>query len=328
VTAEPASDGARRGGDPALTHAADVLLDRLAVTRRDTTLVVHTPDSIWLAKLVADRASQRAQHVSTLAFAGGSRDGEEPPRRVAAAMLRASTVVLLTRYSLSHTTARVRASGRGARIASLPGITEELFASAIPVDYQRLEAAGRELAQALTDADQCHVSSRGGTHVHLSLRGRRGISDDGDLARSGAFGNLPAGEAFIAPVETTAAGTIVLDGSLSGWGRLVEPVIIELEGGRAHRITGGDAATWLAQALDDGGPAGRSIAELGIGTNPGSTSITGNMLGDEKMLGTVHFAFGTNTSMGGMNQAAVHIDGLVLDPYVELDGTRLIRGPR
>jgi leucyl aminopeptidase (aminopeptidase T) len=319
------SERLAHGRDDALVAAADLLLDRLAVTRGDTTLVVYTTENTSLARLIAGRASRRTQRVSTLAVTAGTRDGEEPPPRVAAAMFRASTVILLTIRSLSHTTARLRATRTGARIVSMPGISEELFANAIRVDYRRLEAAGRSLAQALTDADHCRISSPAGTDVQLLLRGRHGISDDGDFTQPGAFGNLPAGEAYIAPVETAAEGTIVLDGSLSGWGKLDRPVTITLRGGRAYRISGGEAAAWLARTLDDGGESGRVIAELGIGTNPG-TRITGNMLGDEKMLGTIHFAFGTNTGMGGSNQSEVHIDGLVLDPQVELDGRSLRAG--
>jgi leucyl aminopeptidase (aminopeptidase T) len=304
-----------------------MVLERLAVRTGDSVLVVCSPRREPLARVVGDRARLLTQTVTTHAFAGGSRDGEEPPREVAAAMLDASVVILLTRHSLSHTRARLMATGHGARIASLPGITEELFASAIAVNYEQLALAGRALAQALTAAERCHVTSPNGTDVRLSLRGRSGISDDGALADRGAFGNLPAGEAYVAPVEFGAEGTIVLDGSLSGWGRIERSVTVRLDHGRAREISGGEAAAWLARTLDAGGVTGRTIAELGIGTNPAAT-ITGNMLGDEKALGTIHFAFGTNTSIGGANQSAVHIDGLVRHPTLMLDDRLLIQRGR
>jgi leucyl aminopeptidase (aminopeptidase T) len=83
----------------------------------------------------------------------------------------------------------------------------------------------------------------------------------------------------------------------------------------------------LLKTLQAGGENGRTIAELGIGTNPGAT-ITGAILEDEKAEGTVHFAFGTNTGIGGANQASVHIDGLVRDAMVELDGRAILRDGR
>ena len=152
-------------------------------------------------------------------------------------------------------------------------------------------------------------------------------ADDGDLREAGAFGNLPAGEAYIAPFEAEGSGTIVFDGSLASWGLLAEPLRIELDRGRAAEATGGEAAPWLLSALDAGGPNGRVIAELGIGTNPSAT-IIGKILEDEKVEGTIHLAFGTNTGIGGENQASVHIDGLVRDPTVELDGRTIMRDGR
>jgi leucyl aminopeptidase (aminopeptidase T) len=120
---------------------------------------------------------------------------------------------------------------------------------------------------------------------------------------------------------------IAFDGSLAGWGLLDEPLSIKLEHGRAVTIGGGAAARWLLETLEDGGEHGRTIAELGIGTNPGA-EISGVILEDEKAEGTIHFAFGTNTSFGGANQAAVHIDGLVREAIVELDGRCILHGGR
>jgi leucyl aminopeptidase (aminopeptidase T) len=209
----------------------------------------------------------------------------------------------------------------------LPGINEEMFGRTIPIDYGYLERLGRALAAQLTDAELCRITAPGGTKVEISLRGREGRSDDGDLRAPGAFGNMPAGEAYIAPFEQEGQGTIVFDGSLASWGLLEEPLAVSFAGGRAVSIEGGAAAAWLAETLDAGGATGRVIAELGIGTNPGAT-ITGLILEDEKVEGTIHFAFGTNTGIGGENESSVHIDGLVRDPTVELDGAVVMRDGR
>jgi leucyl aminopeptidase (aminopeptidase T) len=138
-----------------------------------------------------------------------------------------------------------------------------------------------------------------------------------------AWGNLPAGEAFVAPVETLGGGTIVFDGALAGYGPLREPLRVTLSGGRAVNADG-EAARWLLDTLDAGGPTGRLIAEVGIGTNP-RARLTGNILEDEKAVGTAHLAFGTSASFGGANVATVHVDGVLLRPTVELDDRLLIR---
>jgi leucyl aminopeptidase (aminopeptidase T) len=108
----------------------------------------------------------------------------------------------------------------------------------------------------------CHVVGPAGTDVRLSLRGRRAVCDNGNLAEPGAFGNLPAGEAYIAPVETSGDGVIVFDGALAGYGVLTEPLSVTLRDGRAVSASG-PAASWLLEKLDAGGKSGRQISELG-----------------------------------------------------------------
>ena len=307
---------------PDLEAAGAVVMDRLAVTSRDAVLIVcntELPHAAELVDAVAGAARARNGRVAVHDYPAGTRDGEEPPTAVATAMRESTAVALLTRFSISHTRARMEATRRGARIASMPGVSRDTFARALLADYDELRLAGNALAKRLTAASSCRVTSVAGTNIVLSLHGRTAIVDDGNLDAPGAFGNLPAGEAYIAPHEDTARGTIVFDGSLTEWGKLEEPLTVVLEQGRAVNITGGAAAQWLGETLDAGGPSGRVIAELGIGTNRGA-QISGDMLEDEKVAGTIHFAFGNNTNMGGINQASVHLDALVLQPRVELDG--------
>ena len=321
------SHAMRATDDGELALAADVVLDRLGLRGNDAFLVVSNPELVAVATELAEAARHRTQNVCIHQFTATSRDGEEPPAATAAAMREASAIAIVTRFSLSHTHARTAATDAGARIASMPGISAETFARAIPTDYAKLEKTGHALTSKLTEAKICRVTAPGGTDIELRLDGREAICDDGDLRGAAAFGNLPAGEAYIAPLEITSRGKIVFDGSLAGWGLLKEPLTIEVERGQAFNASGGAAAQWLLASLDAGGPNGRTIAELGIGTNPGAT-ITGVILEDEKAEGTVHFAFGTNTSFGGANQASVHIDGLVREATVELDRRPALRDGR
>jgi leucyl aminopeptidase (aminopeptidase T) len=322
------ADGPLRALDEdKLALAADVVLDQLGVDDDSVFLVVSNPQLAAIATALAETARRRTGSAKTFEFPPTGRDGAEPPVAVAAAMRASSVVALVTRFSLSHTLARADATHAGARIASLPGITAEVFKRTIPVDYYQLQRVGRALTNKLTEAERCRVTAPGGTDIELALHGREAICDDGDLRGPGAWGNLPAGEAFISPLESEATGTIVFDGSLAGWGLLEQPLTIELQRGRLRTAAGGAAADWLLETLDAGGPNGRTIAELGIGTNPNAT-ITGVILEDEKVEGTIHFAFGTNTSIGGTNQASVHLDGLIRNPLVELDGQAILRDGR
>jgi leucyl aminopeptidase (aminopeptidase T) len=311
----------------ALRDGARVTMERLGVGPADRVLVVSNPAGASIAAALAEAAGSITGSVQALEFPETGRHGVEPPAEIATAMAGATAIALVTTFSLSHTNARLDATRAGARVASMPGITEDMFVRTIPVDYGHMESAGRALAARLTRGERCRITAPGGTDVELSLRGREGRSDDGDLREPGAFGNMPAGEGYIAPFEQEGSGTIVVDLTLAMWGALEAPVTITLEGGRAVAIEGGAAAERLAETLDAGGPNGRVIAELGIGTNPGAR-VTGVVLEDEKIEGTVHLAFGTNTGIGGQNEASVHIDGIIRSPTIELDGELVMRDGR
>lgn len=299
-----------------LTRAASAALERLAVGSEDRVLLLCNEPQRRLAEAFATAARERTRAVRVLEYPTLSRDSEEPPAPVAQALLDASVAVATTTFSISHTDARQAASTSGVRIAGIY-VSEDAFVRTIDVDYDLVERSSAEIAAALTAADSCRIISAAGTNVSLRIAGREAICDDGDLEGAGAFGNLPAGEAYIAPQETTGEGTIVFDGALAGHGLLRSPLRVQLEGGRAVAAEG-EAADWLLTTLDAGGRNGRSIAEVGIGTNP-SARLCGEIAIDEKALNTAHIAFGTSIACGGVNQADVHIDGILLDPTIELD---------
>jgi leucyl aminopeptidase (aminopeptidase T) len=305
-----------------LAASADAAVNCLGVGPADEVLVIYNDEQRAIAESLAAAARPRARAVTLFGFPTLSRHGEEPPPEVAEAMAGADVVFAPTSRSLSHTQARTNATDRGARIATMPTITEEIFSRAIAVDYGELKRKGEWLANRLTEASTARVTSAAGTDIVLSLEGRAGLSDDGHLQQRGAFGNLPAGEGYVSPLETVGDGRVVFDGSLAGYGLLTTPVQVTVENGRATSANT-DAGAWLLETLDAGGEHGRSLAELGIGTNPAAT-LTGNVLEDEKAIGTIHLAFGASASLGGVNVAGVHIDGVVLRPTVELDGKRVI----
>ncbi len=152
----------------------------------------------------------------------------------------------------------------------------------------------------------------------------RAIPDAGDLTAPGAFGNLPCGEGFIAPIEGTAHGTLVVDGTIAAIGRVSEPVELTVEAGHLTAASGAIGER-LMELLTAHGPDGTNVAELGIGTNE-KAQLTGKLLEDEKILGTCHVAFGASAAIGGTVQVPVHLDCVVLEPDVSVDGEPLVRG--
>ncbi len=250
-------------------------------------------------------------------------DGQEPPKAVAAALAAATVFIAPTRRSISHTKARKAASEQGARGATLPGVTEDMLARLMAADFPRMAARSRAIADLLTEADEAHITCPLGTDLRLDLSGRTGIPDDGDLTEPGAFGNLPCGEGFIAPIG--GAGT-VMAATLATLGLPEEPVRLTVEAGHLVAASGEMGEAWLG-LLHNAGEQGTNLAELGVGTNE-RAGLTGNILEDEKMLGTVHVAFGASAGIGGTVSVPVHLDCLVSDASLTIGATQVLEGGR
>ena len=169
-----------------LLASSEAALDCLGVSSEDSVAVVCNIEQRTIAEALADAAHRRARSVTLLEFAATSRHGEEPPAEVAAAMVAADVVLAPTLMSLSHTEARQAATRHGVRIATLPIITEDIFLRTLPVDYAELRRASESVAARLTAAISAHVTSAAGTDIVLSLDGRMGRSDDGNLQAAGA----------------------------------------------------------------------------------------------------------------------------------------------
>jgi len=300
-----------------LDRAAAVCLERFRIRPGERGVVVHNPNQDAIARALSDAAKAAGATAERVSFAPLSRHGEEPPPEVAAAMSSGDVLLAATDFSLSHTNARIAATGRGVRVATLPMITEEIFARAVDVDYGTLEREGDHYAELLSRASRCRIATELGTDVTIELEGREGRNDCARFWDAGSFGNVPAGEGYIAPLEHLGDGVLVFDTSLAGYGRVSSPVSVQLADGRAHAADG-EAGAWLLATLDAGGSLGRQVAELGIGTNPAAI-VTGNILEDEKVAGTIHVAFGTSAALGGVNAAGVHIDGVIARPSLWLD---------
>ncbi len=289
----------------------------------------------YLARLVADLAREYLPGgtVRFLTFPSTGRSGVEPPEEAARAMQEADVVLAITSYSLSHTEAREEACRRGARVASMPRFLPEMLYPDGPmaVDYEAVASSTHALAGLITAASKVRVTTPAGTDVEFSVEGRDGRSDDGMYTASGSWGNLPAGEAYCAPLEGTAHGLLVVE---PGWhAGLGEPMTIHLERGEVTALEGGGVVgSEISEILDlprrreDARPR-RMLAEMGIGTNPHArrTDIT---VEAEKIKGTVHLAVGDGSHLGGVVVADYHQDFVFPRPDLWFDGEAVIAGGR
>jgi len=247
-------------------------------------------------------------------------DGSEPPAPVAEALAACDVFIAPASRSLSHTLARKRASEGGARGATMPHVTADMLARLMSIDFDRLRSRSHAIADLLDKGTEAHVTCPRGTDLRLDLRGRQGIADDGDLTERGAFGNLPCGEGFIAPAGgegTMYARSIAAIGLTRG-----HPAKLTVENGHLTAATGPEGEQLLG-ILREHGDAGTNLAELGVGTNDRAT-LTGNVLEDEKILGSVHVAFGASIAIGGTVSVPIHLDCVVTEATLEIDGTRVL----
>jgi len=246
-------------------------------------------------------------------------NGEEPPKEIAELMQKFDVVFCPTTKSLTHTDARRAASANGVRVATFPGITENVMIRGMNADYKKIAKLSIKLVNILEQGKKIRVTAPAGTDISFSIEGRKAIASKGLFHKKGESGNLPTGETFLAPVEGTANGVFVVDGSMAGLGLIKNANIkIEVENGYATKITGGVLAKKLTQQLDAVGKDARNIAEFGIGTND-SAKLSGVLLEDEKVLGTIHIALGNNVSMGGSVNVPLHLDGVIKKPTVYMD---------
>ena len=251
------------------------------------------------------------------------RSGVEPPAYVSSAMNAADIVVCPTSTSLTHTRAREEACEAGARVATMPGIIQKMFAGgAITADYEKVEKLTTAITERLTAASEARIESQGEL-LTLSLENRDGIASDGICREPGSSGNLPSGEGYIAPQEDTATGTLVVDGGLVGVGVIEDPLRLEIDNGEIVDASGKPAEMFLEKTA--GNSCARRVCELGIGTNP-AADLIGTVLEDEKVYGTAHVAFGDNAGFGGEIECNSHVDVIVREPDVYLDDELVVSG--
>ncbi|RNC66611.1 MAG: peptidase [Desulfuromonadales bacterium] len=240
----------------------------------------------------------------------------------------AAVVVALANNSTSHTRFRHLVNTAGGRFASLPHFDPEMFFTSMNVDWQALAARTRRLAAAVTSAVEILIETPNGTRLRMGKRGRQAKGDDGLLTAPGSFGNLPAGEVYLAPLEGTSEGVMVIEYGptrrLSSPLELIvrEGMVVEIRGSESHRDT-------LERKFAES-DKNRNIAELGIGTNDQATRPD-NILEAEKILGTIHIALGDNSGFGGTVQTPFHEDYVFFQPTliaVDKDGGRtdMLRG--
>lgn len=316
---------------PDLTRGARRLVEVNGRVRPGETVVVVTdPVLRRYAELVAEAARNAGGGVMTCVIPVRGRDGQEPPDDVAELMAGADVIFSPVSISITHTRAMRRALDRGARAILMTAYTDQILTSAalLETDFQAQVPVCRRVGDAFTAGDRVRLTSPRGTDLRFSIAGRTAnvltnVPDPGQLAP------VPDIEVNVVPVTGSAEGTFIADASVPylGIGVLEEPIVCAVEDGYITSMEGGEQARRLREHLE--GFEDRNcfnVAELGVGLNP-NARLTGEMLEDEGVLGTIHIGIGTSHTLGGEIVAPTHYDLLMWEPTIEVDG-RVIQRDR
>ncbi len=242
--------------------------------------------------------------------------------RLLAAMTSGDAVLINTR-ELFPQGPRKSATEAGARLLSMCTVAEEMALRALDVDHAQLSQVTRRIASLLSQASTLLVRSKAGTEIRMEITNRPVTYLDGLAWEPGTSTGLPAGVVALAPLPNTAEGVVVLDGSIHSIGLCEKPVALTVKQGRIDTIEGGPEAEALLSMLHSADENARCIAEVGLGTNPKAT-YTGNLVEDERVLGSGHIGFGRSTHLGGDIKSALHTDATLRKPSIYLDGKPIL----
>lgn len=313
-----------------MTKAAEgvrILLDVLTETKKNEKILIVTDDtSRCVADIMWEEMKEYPNKIMMM-MNDRSMHGEEPPERIASAMLESDVIFNVAKFSMFHTNARYNACARGARFANMPDFTPAMLEQgALYADFAQQEELLDRFADNFTGSE-IHITTAMGTDIVSRFDGRKASHQIARCVSRGSASAPPNLESAIGPLEGIGEGILVVDGSIPfpSLGVIKEPIKLTISGGRIVNIEGGNEAETLKKVL-----AGLNddmvyrMAEIGFGFN-NAAKLCSRMLEDEGCMGTGHFGFGSNTSFGGNQKSSNHLDMVYYKPTLTVDGKVLIK---
>lgn len=257
-----------------------------------------------------------------------SKPGSQLPDAVNDAISHADVIITPTTTSIYHAPGIQNACNgeNKARLLALSECSEDtLSGGGINADFRAIKAVVDKVGKFFEEGKTIRITTPAGTCIEADISNRPACMNTGLCYEPGTRMGLPTIEVFVAPIENSVRGKIVVDASCSGGiGKIGnKPIIILVEEGKAIDISGGEDARKLKDLLASAGTENvYQVAELAIGLNP-YCQITGNIVEDEGKYGTCHMALGSNAGFGGCNKAPLHIDMVQYAPTITIDGNEI-----
>jgi len=239
----------------------------------------------------------------------------------------ADCIVLLSKNSLSFSPDVWKAIEEDKRVASYPRTSLGMIRRALSVDPMKLSEDTKKIADALSSANRARIITGRNSEATLDISSRRAVYVDGLATKSSSFTIIPGDIVGIAPLEGSASGEIVVNGSVSHLRLLRRPIKLIIEKGRIVEISGRYEAKKLERLLEGYGSEDMyRIAELGVGVHP-MMRVRGNATEDESSRGTIVIGLGENKGrLGGNIDASDHVDLFIRFGSLFIDENPLVLG--
>jgi leucyl aminopeptidase (aminopeptidase T) len=317
-----------------LAESAKMVVETcMDIRRGENVLIVCDPTTGEIGQALHAATIEKSERVLLIVMPKAKHHGEEPPSPVANLMRQQQVILAPTKYSLTHTKAIRQALRDGARVATMPGITVDMFThGGMAADFNNVKKRISNLGPHFRRRRIVNVKSKLGTEITFEVNWREWkLDDNGICNRPRMLTNLPAGKAFIMPREGTMNGTLIINGSWDS-SLLDQNIELQIENGIVIDVKGGTIAANIRQEFGEVAKKLRSkdrenvwtVAEFGFGMND-QARMGGNVLEDEKRLGTCYFSIGDNTALGGNSAVGIHIPGVLTGANVWLDDSQILQ---
>ena len=303
------------------------VLDQCADLKREDVLIVTDAkyDKTMVEALAAATRRFGARSI-VLTIDRHIVSAERVPRFLLAPMESANLVLLCASFLVPQHV-REAAVRAGARLISISSVDRNIARRCFDINYGELSKMTRMLAERYESAREVNLETNSGTELSVKLCRRKAAYLDGIARTAGKLGVLPAGVVAVAPLEGTAEGTIVIDGSIAEIGIVKSPIRCVVENGMIVDIKGGKEARKFEALLSRDSSTGFCVAEVGGGTNP-KARYCGNLLEDERVYASGHVGFGRNSHIGGAIRSKIHIDSTMKRPKIRIDGKEVVSSGR
>ena len=300
-----------------------ILLNLGNLKRNEKLCIISDKKTKKIGNLFYEFAKQHNYNVIHLNIEPFKIHGEEPPKNVADIMKFCNLTLGLTNQSMVHTKARKNAEKLGNRFLSLPDYSLEILKHpSLQINFKKLSKKALMLSYKFTKANTIQITTKKGTKLYFAINERKGNFSPGFVNKKILLGSPPDIETNVCPLEKSANGVIVVDGSIPipKIGLLKNPIILHVKNGKLVHIEGKPSLVkFLNQLFNKYGDKSRILAECGVGFN-NKAKLCGNMLIDEGTYGTIHFGFGSNITIGGLNKVNFHLDFVLYANKMNIDG--------